>query len=158
MACAYPLAHTASEASATSEVTERRCGTAPSLTKLDIRSITRRKNPCDTQITYCSVWDTLPASSTLSRVYVYRILVLMNVTSYLPDDLVKALDRLARAQHSSRSAVIRQALEMYIQHQQAGPWPQRVREWRGDPEFPAFEWLRATEQAGGSDPFEGGTR
>lgn len=82
----------------------------------------------------------------------------MNITSYLPDELVSSLDRLAREQHRSRSAVIRQALEMYLQRQQAGAWPQRVREWRGDPAFPAFESLRGKEQAGDGDPFEGGAR
>jgi predicted transcriptional regulator len=82
----------------------------------------------------------------------------MNITSYLPDELVSSLDRLAREQHSSRSAVIRQALEMYLQRQQAGAWPQRVREWTGDPDFPPFESLRGTEQAGDGDPFEGGAR
>ena len=56
--------------------------------------------------------------------------------------IVRSLDRLAQEQHISRSAVIRQALEMYLQRQQAGAWPRRVREWNGDPDFPAFESLR----------------
>ncbi len=78
----------------------------------------------------------------------------MKITSSLPDELVRSLDRLAREQHSSRSAVIRQALETYLQRRQAGAWPQRVRDWRGAPDFPAFESLRGAEQTGRSVPFE----
>lgn len=78
----------------------------------------------------------------------------MNVTSYLSDDLVESIDQLAREQHSSRSAVIRRALEMYLRRREAGAWPQPVRDWQGDPGFAPFESLRGIEQAGSRDPFE----
>lgn len=78
----------------------------------------------------------------------------MNITSYLPDALVESIDRLAREQHSSRSAVIRQALEMYLRRREAGGWPQSVCDWQGDPGFAPFESLRGGEQTGGRDPFE----
>ncbi len=92
------------------------------------------------------------------RIYVHHVFAPMHITSYLPDEPVGSLDRLAREQRCSRSAVIRLALEAYLQRQQAGAWPQRVREWDGDPDFPAFESLRGAEQSGGGDPFERGVR
>jgi hypothetical protein len=68
----------------------------------------------------------------------------MKITVYLPDELVGSLDRLAR--------------ERYLQRQQAGAWPQRVRGWDGDPDFPALESPRGAEQSAGGGPFESGLR
>lgn len=78
----------------------------------------------------------------------------MNITSYLPDALVQSVDRLAREQRSSRSAVIRDAIEMYLKRHEAGAWPEEIRRWPGDAGFPPFESLRGNEQLSAGDPFE----
>ena len=77
----------------------------------------------------------------------------MNISSYLPDDLVRALDRLAREHHSSRSAVIRDALELYLRRFRPGAWPDEVMSWQGDVGFAPFESLRGAEDQQGKDPF-----
>ena len=77
----------------------------------------------------------------------------MNVTSYLPDELVPLIDRLARQRQVSRSAVIREALEAYLRREQPGSWPEPVMAWPGDSLFPAFESLREAEEDRIDDPF-----
>jgi len=52
----------------------------------------------------------------------------MNITSYLPDELVPLIDRIARQRRVSRSAVIREALEAYLRREQPGAWPESLRE------------------------------
>jgi predicted transcriptional regulator len=78
----------------------------------------------------------------------------MNITSYLPDELVEALDRLAQKERTSRSAVIRFALEAYLRRLQPGSWPDEVMSWSGDAQFPPFESLRGVEQRAVRDPFD----
>lgn len=78
----------------------------------------------------------------------------MNISTYLPDNLIRALDQLARDQHVSRSAVIREAVENYLLRFQAGAWPDDVLSWQGDPEFPPFESLRGADDTVARDPFE----
>jgi hypothetical protein len=77
----------------------------------------------------------------------------MNVTSYLPDELVQAVDQIARQNHSSRSAVVKEALEHYLKRFRVGSWPDEILAWRGDPEFPPFESVRGQEQRSHADPF-----
>ncbi|MGE0802065.1 MAG: ribbon-helix-helix protein, CopG family [Lautropia sp.] len=77
----------------------------------------------------------------------------MNVNTYLPDHLVRALDHVAAASGSSRSAVMREAVELYLRRRQPGAWPNEVAGWAGDAEFPPFESLRG-EAERSVDPFE----
>ncbi len=76
----------------------------------------------------------------------------MNITAYLPDELVQSLDRVARDLHSSRSAVMREALELYLRRMQPNAWPAAVMTWKRE-DFPAFESLRSHEQRQARDPF-----
>ena len=77
----------------------------------------------------------------------------MNITSYLPDELVKALDAIGREQHRSRSALIRDALEAYLQRFRPGAWPDEVMSWQADNQFPSFESLRGPSDQVRPDPF-----
>lgn len=79
----------------------------------------------------------------------------MNVSSYLPDDLVRAVDRLATEQRSSRSAIIREALTAHVARLRPGAWPDDVLHGTGDADWPPFESLRpddASADRGG--PFD----
>jgi Arc/MetJ-type ribon-helix-helix transcriptional regulator len=71
---------------------------------------------------------------------------------------VTAIDQLARDRHSSRSALIREAIEFYLKRRQPNAWPDDVRNWTGDPDFAPFESLRSAEQGGGRDPFDTAAR
>jgi len=77
----------------------------------------------------------------------------MNISAYLPDELVAALDRVASAARSSRSAVMREAVELYLKRTQPGAWPEGVLSWQGDPAFVPFESLRAQEPPRVCDAF-----
>ena len=78
----------------------------------------------------------------------------MNISAYLPDHLVTALDRLAKTSRSSRSAVMREAVELYIRQRSPGAWPEAVMTWDGDRDFPSFESLRGREQSSAADLFD----
>ena len=76
----------------------------------------------------------------------------MNVSAYLPDDLVQAVDRHAQTTRTSRSAVLREALEQYLKRMSTGAWPADLMAWEGDADFPPFESLR-DETESTKDPF-----
>ena len=46
----------------------------------------------------------------------------MTITSCLPDELVRTLDRVAKERQSARSAVMREALELYLRRMQPSAW------------------------------------
>lgn len=78
----------------------------------------------------------------------------VNISSYLPEELIEAVDRLARERHVSRSAVIREAIESHMARYQPGAWPDAVMCWPGDPDFPRFEATRGADETQARDPFE----
>lgn len=72
-----------------------------------------------------------------------------------PDELIRVVDRLAHEQRSSRSAVIRSALETYVARFQSSGWPDEVRAWTGEADYPPFESSRGSGQVPDrGDPFE----
>ena len=77
----------------------------------------------------------------------------MNITSYLPDELVRTLDRVAKERQSSPSTVMREALELYLRRMQPSAWPAEVLAWQADRSVPPFESLRGAEQHRVRDPF-----
>ena len=77
----------------------------------------------------------------------------MNISAYLPDKLIAAVDRLARDARTSRSALIREAIELYLRRRERGAWPDAVQQWPGDAEFPPFESGRGTAEHETRDPF-----
>ena len=79
----------------------------------------------------------------------------MNISTYLPAELLEAVDQLARERHVSRSAVIREAVESHLARYRGGAWPEPVMSWPGDPEFPRFEASRSDDDQAARDPFAG---
>jgi len=82
----------------------------------------------------------------------------MNISTYLPGELLEAIDHLAKQQHASRSAIIREAIESHLARYRAGAWPDAVMDWRGDPDFPPFEATRGADDIEVRDPFEAESR
>jgi len=78
----------------------------------------------------------------------------MNISTYLPQHLLDALERLARERHVSRSAIIREAVETHLERYQRGAWPAEVMNWQGDPDFPPFEATRTADDPHARDPFD----
>lgn len=78
----------------------------------------------------------------------------VNVNIYLQDELLEHIDRLAQELGQSRSALIRQAVEVWIARRPAGAWPAELRNWRGEENFPPFELGRRDESRRPEDPFE----
>jgi len=78
----------------------------------------------------------------------------MNINVYLQEKLLAQIDALAHRDRVSRSALIRAALESWMQRETAPVWPAAVSDWAGDPDFPPFESSRAVAPPGRlDDPF-----
>jgi Arc/MetJ-type ribon-helix-helix transcriptional regulator len=78
----------------------------------------------------------------------------VNINIYLHEKLLAQIDVLAHRGRLSRSALIRTALESWLQRETAPVWPGVVSDWSGDSEFPLFEALRAGESSTRpDDPF-----
>lgn len=77
----------------------------------------------------------------------------MGINIYLDEQLLTAVDRAAQALGESRSAIIRQALEAWLQKRRSHAWPPILKEWRGEPEFPRFESTRPSTKQAPRDPF-----
>ncbi|MBI3676964.1 MAG: CopG family transcriptional regulator [Proteobacteria bacterium] len=68
----------------------------------------------------------------------------MNFNLYLDDKTAKELDKTARKLGETRSGLIRKAVREWLDKKALGNpgWPPAVLEWRGAPDFPAFESYR----------------
>ena len=75
----------------------------------------------------------------------------MNISTYIPDELLRSVDDFAHQSRLSRSAIIREALEHYLRLHRIEGWPQIVRTWDGDPQLTGFEPLR--RRIARTDPF-----
>jgi hypothetical protein len=75
----------------------------------------------------------------------------MNISTYIPDDLLRSVDDFAHQSRLSRSAIIRDALEHYLRLHRIEGWPQVVRTWNGDPTFSDFDSIR--RRIAVTDPF-----
>jgi predicted transcriptional regulator len=64
----------------------------------------------------------------------------MNFNIYLDSRLGAALRSLAKRRKLTRNALIRKAVEELLEKEaHSDEWSPAVREWQGDPDFPAFE-------------------
>ncbi len=75
----------------------------------------------------------------------------MNISTYLPDDLLSVVDAFAAQQAISRSAMIREGLELYLARHRSDGWPPIVRNWTGDAQHPLLEIPEAARKI--NDPF-----
>ncbi len=77
----------------------------------------------------------------------------MNLSIHLPVPLLEQLDAYARSQQSSRSGIIREAVQLYLARQAGQVWPADLESWMrnpvpetGDP-GPDFAAIRAEMNA-----------
>ena len=77
----------------------------------------------------------------------------MNFSIHVDDELGNALDQLARVEHRSRNALIREALREFVASRQRQRWPESVKKLAGaDPGLPPFEDHRGDLGAVADDP------
>jgi Arc/MetJ-type ribon-helix-helix transcriptional regulator len=77
----------------------------------------------------------------------------MNFSLHLSDDLVRRLNAVVQATGRSRNALIRQAIEAWLEHQEHRCWPEEVLTFQGIPETVPFEQAR-TELLPPKEPFD----
>jgi hypothetical protein len=77
----------------------------------------------------------------------------MNFSLHLSDDLVRHLSAMAKATGQSRNALIRQAVEEWLERQTRRQWPEEVSGFSGFPEVVPFEQARA-ELLPPEEPFD----
>lgn len=63
----------------------------------------------------------------------------MNFSFHLNDDLVRRLNALTQATGRSRNALIREAIEEWLERQEHRRWPEEVLRFSGIPEAIPFE-------------------
>jgi Arc/MetJ-type ribon-helix-helix transcriptional regulator len=67
----------------------------------------------------------------------------MNFSLHLNDELVRRLNAMAQATGKSRNALIREAVEEWLERRARGQWPEAVLGFPGVPEAVPFEHARA---------------
>ena len=67
----------------------------------------------------------------------------MNFSLHLNDEIVHRLNAAAQATGKSRNALIREAVEEWLERRARGQWPEEVRGFQGVPEAVPFEQARA---------------
>jgi hypothetical protein len=76
----------------------------------------------------------------------------MNFSLHLNDELVHRLNAVAQATSKSRNALIREAIEEWLERRARGQWPEEVLGFQGVPGAVPFEHSRA-ELLPPSEPF-----
>ncbi|MES2614250.1 MAG: ribbon-helix-helix domain-containing protein [Bdellovibrionota bacterium] len=67
----------------------------------------------------------------------------MNVNVYLEDSLGHNLDNISKEIGKSRNFIIREAIKEWLEnHSQTNHWPELILNFKGVPDFPAFESYR----------------
>lgn len=66
----------------------------------------------------------------------------MNVNIYLEENLAHQLDEYIEQSGTKRNAVIREAIKEWLARHQPQKWPDCIMNFKGDPDFPAFESFR----------------
>ena len=63
----------------------------------------------------------------------------MNFSVHLPQPLLVNLDRFAKTHNTSRSGVVREAVERYLEQQSKSEWPADLRVWMEEALRPGFK-------------------
>lgn len=67
----------------------------------------------------------------------------MNISIYLPQKLANKLSMVAAQEHSSKNAIVREALDQWLsQHYPASAWPPRFFDFQAVEEAPDFSLTR----------------
>lgn len=79
----------------------------------------------------------------------------MNLSVYLDAERAGRLKKLAKASQQSRNAIIRDAIDLWLEsHSGNQRWPKSVIEFGGEPTMTAFEKHRADGKEQRADPFQ----
>lgn len=63
----------------------------------------------------------------------------MNFSIHLPQPLLLNLDRFAKTHNTSRSGVVREAVERYLEQKSKSEWPADLRVWMQEALQPGFQ-------------------
>lgn len=77
----------------------------------------------------------------------------MHFHVYLDDGLAQNMARFCDETHKKRNAVVREALQLYLEQQQKKQWPPEILSFQGVDDFPAFESFRSELPADKRTPF-----
>ncbi len=77
----------------------------------------------------------------------------MNFSIYLDDATEKKLRQLEKRKRVKRNALIRAAIEQFIEREGQPQWPDEILQFKGIKDWPAFEASRAELKAPADDPF-----
>jgi len=78
----------------------------------------------------------------------------MNFNIYLDDETGERLKRAAEATGESRNALIRQAIDEWLNRRGAGRWPDEILRFEGTPGIKPFEATRGKLKRPASDPLK----
>jgi predicted transcriptional regulator len=79
----------------------------------------------------------------------------MNFNIYLDSALGLALQRLAKRRKLTRNALIRTAVQEFVEKETRPPqWSEAVRQWQGAPDFAPFESHRVALAPPSQDPLQ----
>ncbi len=78
----------------------------------------------------------------------------MNISIYLEPPLAKKTQQYAEKMGTTRNAIIREAVKVWLLQHDASLWPESVVNFQGISGFPAFEEERDGFLAPTEDPFE----
>lgn len=76
----------------------------------------------------------------------------MNVNVYFEDSLAQQLGQYAKNLHKPRNTIIREAVKEWIAHHKIKKWPKSILNFKGCPDFPAFESTRKELLSSEEDP------
>ena len=81
------------------------------------------------------------------------IILLVNFSLHLSDDLVRQLNAVSKATGQSRNTLMREAIEEWLERQTCRQWPEDVLRFSGFPKAIPFEDARA-ELLSPKEPFD----
>ncbi|HLD84763.1 MAG TPA: ribbon-helix-helix domain-containing protein [Coxiellaceae bacterium] len=78
----------------------------------------------------------------------------MNINIYIEDQLGNKLNTQAKLLGKKRNALIREAIRYWLLQRKASRWPQRIRQFHGNPSFSRFNTDRDDLTPAKDDPFK----
>jgi len=79
----------------------------------------------------------------------------MNLSIYLDETTAKRLRKVVANKGGSRNAVIRKAIQEYIERREHAGWPEEILRFQGVKNAPVFEATRRELSEPNPDPFAG---
>ncbi len=77
----------------------------------------------------------------------------MHFNIYLDDRLGQRLIEATQTSHKTRNALIREAIDLWLEKHERSSWPDEIIQFEGIEDFPAFETHRHDLKSADKDPF-----